>query len=153
MMQSLYLEEMLSSWVYFQIPRLEETRNEYMQRAVIKTKTRSYLHSPLKPTEHRSRYLNRRRPCYRHNSQAIDVLGSLLPRQRRKRDPGHPLRDRALDHAFPVNIGWLVINHVRLVHPADIQFLAQVLLAHRRRIKAEGNRSTAPSRFASHLCL
>ena len=44
------------------------------------------------------------------------------------------------------------MNHIRLVDPADIQLLAQTLLAYSCRIEAERDRSTAPSRLAGYFC-
>lgn len=99
-----------------------------------------------------SRNLHRRRPRYRHRSQAVDIRLCVLPRQRRERDPGHPPRNRARNHALPVHGGGLVVDHVRLIHPADVQPLAQILLAHSRRVKDELDRSAAPGRLAGHLC-
>lgn len=99
------------------------------------------------------RDLNRRWSCYRQISQAIDILGCVLPCQRRKRDPGHSLRNRALDHALPINSSRLIVDHVRLVNPANEQRLAQILLSYSLGIKAERDWSTTPSRLASHFGL
>ena len=97
--------------------------------------------------------LHRRRPSYCHSSQAVDIRCRVLPRQRRKCDPGHPLWNRALNHTFSVHSGRLIVDHVRLVHPANIQRLAQRLLAHSRGIKGESYRSAASGRPAGHFCL
>ena len=108
---------------------------------------------PPKPMGYRSRNLNRRRSCYRHISQAIDILGCVLPSKRRKCDPCHSLWYHALDSALLINSSRLIVDHVRLVDPANEQLLTQILLSYSLGIKAERDWSTAPSCLASHFGL
>ena len=84
------------------------------------------MHIRLLPntTEYPLGNLDRRGPCYGHICQAVDVLGRVLPRQRRKRDPSHPPWNATLDYPFVIHSGRLIVNHVCLVDPADVQVLA-----------------------------
>ena len=97
--------------------------------------------------------MNRRRPCNRHTGQAVDVLCRILPRQRRERHPRQSVRNRALDHALFVHGSGLVVDHVRLVHPADVQRFAEVCLAYGRWVEAECDWSAASRRLAGHFGL
>ena len=125
----------------------------------INAKIKKFKNSPLKiqtstrvPQHTFSRNLHQRGPYNRHAGQAIDVLCRVLPRQRRERDPGQPLRDRALDHALIINGGGRVADHVGLVHPAHVQRFAQVSLTHSRRVEGEGDRSAAARHFTTIFC-
>ena len=74
---------------------------------------------PIPHQSLRSRNLYRRRSRQSHGSQAIDIWRLVLRRQRRKRHPRQPVRNRRLDLAVACGLGGGVFDDVGLVDPAD----------------------------------
>lgn len=76
-------------------------------------------------------------------SQGVHIFGILLCRQRCESNPRQSIRDGGLDLPLTCRLGRSVVDHIRLIDPADEQRTAAVGMWDFGRIKRKSDGSTS----------